>query len=90
MAPKVANGLIRILTVHAVAIGLLLRILLAWLLPWLLDHERFIPGVAYTDIDLYVPCTATRARERRITAVFLTFYFFRWPVQLCGSHPLTL
>jgi hypothetical protein len=39
---------------HAVVIGLVVRLFLAWLLPLLLDSERFIPGVAYTDIDLYV------------------------------------
>lgn len=41
-------------TEHAVIIGLALRLFLAWFLPWLLDDERFIPGVAYTDIDFYV------------------------------------
>ncbi|GAX15380.1 phosphatidylinositol glycan, class M [Fistulifera solaris] len=41
-------------TEHAVILGLTLRLFLAWFLPWLLDNERFIPGVAYTDIDFYV------------------------------------
>lgn len=41
-------------TDNAVIIGLALRLFLAWSLPWLLDDERFIPGVAYTDIDFYV------------------------------------
>lgn len=41
-------------TEYAVIIGLVLRLFLAWFLPWLLDDERFIPGVAYTDIDFYV------------------------------------
>ncbi len=41
-------------TEHAVILGLTLRLVLAWFLPWLLDNERFIPGVAYTDIDFYV------------------------------------
>jgi len=35
-----------------VMVGLLIRLFVAWFLPWLLDSERFIPGVAYTDIDL--------------------------------------
>jgi hypothetical protein len=42
---------------HAVVIGLVVRLFLAWLLPLLLDSERYIPGLAYTDIDLYV-CAA--------------------------------
>lgn len=55
MAPmRAKNGWIYILSEHAVVIGLCLRLFLAWVLPWLLDNERFIPGVAYTDIDLYV------------------------------------
>ena len=41
-------------TEQAVIIGLALRLFLAWFLPWLLDDERFLPGVAYTDIDFYV------------------------------------
>ena len=35
-------------------VGLAVRLVLAVLLPWMLDSGRFIPGVAYTDIDLYV------------------------------------
>lgn len=34
--------------------GLLVRIFLAWFLPWLLDDGRLIPEVAYTDIDFHV------------------------------------
>ena len=41
-----------LLSRHAVPIGLLLRLFTAWFLPWLLDEERILPGVAYTDIDL--------------------------------------
>jgi hypothetical protein len=41
-----------VLTRHSVLVGLLVRLALAWFLPWFLDDERFIPGVAYTDIDL--------------------------------------
>ena len=35
-------------------VGLVLRLFLAWFLPFLLDDGRFIPGVAYTDIDYLV------------------------------------
>ena len=44
----------RALSEKAVWIGLIVRLFLAWFLPWALDDERFIPGVAYTDIDYYV------------------------------------
>ena len=37
---------------HPVWVGLVLRVWLAWFLPWLLDDGRYLPGVAYTDIDL--------------------------------------
>jgi len=46
--------LLRILTRHSFVVGLFLRLFLAWFLPFLLDSERFIPGVAYTDIDYTV------------------------------------
>jgi hypothetical protein len=46
-----------ILTEYPVTIGLLLRLGLAWLLPVLLDDGKLVPGVAYTDIDLWVPLT---------------------------------
>ena len=39
---------------HPVTIGLTVRLVLAWFLPWLLDDGRWIPGVAYTDIDYHV------------------------------------
>lgn len=42
------------LSTHAVLLGLVIRLVLAWFLPWLLDDERLIPGVAYTDIDYHV------------------------------------
>lgn len=35
-------------------IGLGIRLFLAWLLPWLLDDGKILPGVAYTDIDYHV------------------------------------
>jgi hypothetical protein len=44
-----------ICTEYSIWIGLVLRLFLAWFLPWLLDHNtQFLPGVDYTDIDLYV------------------------------------
>ena len=36
---------------HSTFIGFILRIFLAWFLPWLLDDGRIIPEVQYTDID---------------------------------------
>ena len=41
-----------LMTRHPVWVGLVLRLWLAWFLPWLLDDGRYLPGVAYTDIDL--------------------------------------
>lgn len=37
-----------------VAIGFAIRIILAFLLPLLLDEQQILPGVSYTDIDYYV------------------------------------
>jgi phosphatidylinositol glycan class M len=51
---KKPNRLLAILSDHSISIGLFLRLFLAWFLPWLLDDGRFIPGVAYTDIDYLV------------------------------------
>ena len=48
------NSIVTKLAEHAFFIGLTLRLFLAWFLPWLLDDGRFIPGVAYTDIDYLV------------------------------------
>jgi GPI mannosyltransferase 1 subunit M len=45
---------IKLLSNHALWIGLALRIGLAWLLPFLLDDGRLIPGVSYTDIDYHI------------------------------------
>jgi GPI mannosyltransferase 1 subunit M len=39
---------------HAVWIGLIVRLFLAWFLPFVLDGGRLIPGVSYTDIDFFV------------------------------------
>ena len=39
---------------YAPWIGLVLRLFLAWFLPWLLDNGRWLPGVSYTDIDFLV------------------------------------
>jgi GPI mannosyltransferase 1 subunit M len=40
--------------VYSPWIGLFLRLILAWFLPFLLDGGRWIPGVSYTDIDFWV------------------------------------
>ena len=47
-------AILSFLAEHAVLVGLVLRLFLAWFLPFLLDDGRFIPGVAYTDIDYLV------------------------------------
>ena len=39
---------------HPFLLGLTVRLVLAWCLPLLLDDARWIPGVAYTDIDYHV------------------------------------
>eukprot|EP00980_Cylindrotheca_fusiformis_P006692 scaffold1398_cov116-Cylindrotheca_fusiformis.AAC.9 len=39
---------------HSLWNGMLIRLFLAWFLPWLLDDGRLIPEVAYTDIDFHV------------------------------------
>jgi GPI mannosyltransferase 1 subunit M len=46
--------LCRVLTHHAVLVGLWIRVVIAYALPLLLDGGRFLPGVAYTDIDYHV------------------------------------
>jgi phosphatidylinositol glycan class M len=51
---KKPNRFLALLADHSISIGLFLRLFLAWFLPWLLDDGRFIPGVAYTDIDYLV------------------------------------
>ncbi|GKY92286.1 hypothetical protein MPSEU_000199700 [Mayamaea pseudoterrestris] len=48
------NTLTLLLEQYAFAIGLIVRILIAWLGPLLLDDGTFIPGVSYTDIDYHV------------------------------------
>jgi GPI mannosyltransferase 1 subunit M len=48
------NPVIVLFAEHAVVAGLVLRIILAWFLPWLLDGGKRLPGVHYTDIDFYV------------------------------------
>jgi phosphatidylinositol glycan class M len=39
---------------HSLVIGLVVRLFLAWFLPWLLDDGHLIPEVSYTDIDYLV------------------------------------
>jgi phosphatidylinositol glycan class M len=48
------HPLVSFLGRHALWNGLFIRIFLAWFLPWLLDDGRWIPEVAYTDIDFRV------------------------------------
>ena len=48
------SRLLKFVAEYAVGVGLFLRLFLAWFLPWLLDDGRFVPGVAYTDIDYLV------------------------------------
>lgn len=48
------NPLVRFLADHGVILGLVVRFFLAWFLPWLLDDGKFIPEVAYTDIDFSI------------------------------------
>jgi phosphatidylinositol glycan class M len=62
MSPKpqeAHNGLkssriLNLLSERSVWVGLLIRLGLAWFLPWALDDEGLLPGVAYTDIDYHV------------------------------------
>lgn len=49
-----SDRLYKALTKYPFAIGLALRLVVAWLLPLLLDDGKLIPGVAYTDIDYHV------------------------------------
>mmetsp|Transcript_556 Transcript_556/g.1055 ORF Transcript_556/g.1055 Transcript_556/m.1055 type:complete len:464 (+) Transcript_556:84-1475(+) len=46
--------MLEILSQHSFLIGLIIRLVIAWLLPMLLDDGKWIPGVAYTDIDFHV------------------------------------
>jgi GPI mannosyltransferase 1 subunit M len=51
---KTGSLLCRVLNHHAVLVGLWIRVVLAYVLPLWLDDGRFLPGVAYTDIDYHV------------------------------------
>jgi GPI mannosyltransferase 1 subunit M len=51
---KTWSVLYRVLNHHAVLVGLWIRIVLAYVLPLMLDDGRLVPGVAYTDIDYHV------------------------------------
>ena len=48
------SKLLQLLEGHSIALGLCLRVFLAWFLPWLLDVRGVVPGVAYTDIDYHI------------------------------------
>ena len=48
------DRLYKVLTEYPFTVGLLLRLVVAWLLPLLLDDGKLIPGVAYTDMDYHV------------------------------------
>lgn len=56
MSPRriLDHPIVSFLANNGVIVGLFIRIFLAWFLPWLLDDGKFIPGVAYTDIDFLV------------------------------------
>jgi phosphatidylinositol glycan class M len=49
-----SSRILNLLSERAVWVGLLIRLGLAWFLPWALDDEGLLPGVAYTDIDYHV------------------------------------
>jgi hypothetical protein len=50
--PQRKHGAVyKIITAHSLWIGLFLRLLIAWFLPWMMDQNPTI-GVDYTDIDL--------------------------------------
>ena len=46
----------KIITLHSVWIGFIIRLFIAWFLPWMMDQNPLL-GVDYTDIDLYVRVT---------------------------------
>jgi phosphatidylinositol glycan class M len=52
--PLKSSRILNLLSERAVWVGLFIRIFLAWFLPWALDDEGLVPGVAYTDIDYHV------------------------------------
>ena len=52
--PLGSSRILNLLSERAVWVGLLIRLGLAWFLPWALDDEGLLPGVAYTDIDYHV------------------------------------
>jgi GPI mannosyltransferase 1 subunit M len=53
---KITRGSLihRVVNQHAVLLGFLIRVIVAYALPQLLDDGRWLPGVAYTDIDYHV------------------------------------
>jgi GPI mannosyltransferase 1 subunit M len=51
---KQRTALFLLLEKYPVTIGMLLRLSLAFLLPFLFDTQGIVPGVAYTDIDYHI------------------------------------
>ena len=54
VATKQQSTVMVVLESYPVTIGLLLRLSLAFLLPFLFDTHGIVPGVAYTDIDYHI------------------------------------
>jgi phosphatidylinositol glycan class M len=49
-----SSRILNLLSERSIWVGLFIRLGLAWFLPWALDDEGLLPGVAYTDIDYHV------------------------------------